>query len=277
VGHAAAAGILAAGAVLAAAAVVGGERAGTARGTSTTPGVSTQDLQRVARTTVFFGHQSVGGNLLDAVPAVFAAHGIDAPPTARQRTGVADPAGSITHDLLGENEKPLGKIEDFDAILRSGMALQVDVAMMKLCYIDVRSDTDVDALFAAYRDTLASLQRDYPDLRVVAVTVPLTTEPGLRTRLTGLITRSDRFGPAENARRERFNALVRAEFGDRVFDLAAVESTAPDGSRVGGSHEGQDYYALYPGYASDLGHLDAEGSYRAAEAWLAAVARATRE
>lgn len=235
-----------------------------------------QDLERVSRTRVFFGHQSVGANVLDAVPAVFAAHGMQPPPTVASRSRPPGPDGSIVHALIGENEKPLVKIADFDSIMRGGMAEQVDVAMMKLCYIDIRADTDVEELFTAYRDTLTALQRDYPDVSFVAVTVPLTTELRLRTRIKGLVTGSDRFGPAENARRERLNALVRRAFSDACrFDLAAVESTAPDGSRVRGSFEGDDYFSLHDGYASDLGHLTADGSRQTAAAWLRSVALAT--
>ncbi len=235
-----------------------------------------RDLERVARTRIFFGHQSVGANVLDGVPAVFAAHAMEPPPTVESRTGPPGPGGAIVHALIGENEKPLVKIADFDSIMRGGMAEQVDVAMMKLCYIDIRADTDVEELFTAYQDTLTALQQDYPDVSFVAVTVPLTTEPSLRTRIRGLITGSDRFGPAENARRERLNTMVRRAFADACrFDLAAAESTAPDGLRVRGSVEGDDYFSLHDGYASDLGHLTPEGSRQVAAAWLRSVALAT--
>src|SRR5262245_44380496 len=42
--------------------------------------ISAADLETVARTRVFFGHQSVGMNILDGVPAVFGAHSLQAPP-----------------------------------------------------------------------------------------------------------------------------------------------------------------------------------------------------
>ena len=49
--------------------------------------------------------------------------------------------------------------------------------------------------------------------------------------------------------------MLRSSYGDRVFDLAALESTAPDGSRVSGTSQGEPYFALYDGYAADEGHL----------------------
>ena len=103
------------------------------------------------------------------------------------------------------------------------------------------------------------------------------TNPGLLNRARNTLTGGDRGGTAENAVREQFNALLRKEYGSRVlFDLAAVESTAPDGTRVSGVLDGRPYYALYDGYASDRGHLDAEGRRRVALAWLRFVAHAGR-
>jgi hypothetical protein len=95
------------------------------------------------------------------------------------------------------------------------------------------------------------------------------------TRLKAKLTGNLRYGRDENVRRERLNALIRAEYADdHLFDLAAVESTRPDGTRVSGRHDGSDYFALHDGYASDLGHLNAAGAEVAARAWLTTVVRA---
>jgi len=56
-------------------------------------------------------------------------------------------------------------------------------------------------------------------------------------------------GQADNVARERFNALIRGEYaGHHLFDIAAIESTKPDGTRVSGSYDNQGYFALYDGY-----------------------------
>jgi hypothetical protein len=225
-------------------------------------GPSADDLDLVTRTRTFFGHQSVGQNVLTGVAELYAATGRPMPP--------------VEETLIGANEHPLGKIEDFAARLRAGTAERVDVAMMKLCYVDIGADTDIAVLFDAYRATLAVLERDFPHLAFVHVTVPLTTEPGGLTRLRARLTGGRPYGPAENAARERLNALVREEYGACLFDLAAVESTRPDGSRVRGEHGGVPYHALHDGYASDSGHLNAAGARVAAAAWVTAVADAAR-
>jgi hypothetical protein len=166
--------------------------------------------------------------------------------------------------------------------MRGGMGRQVDVALMKFCWGDVFSNTDVDALFARYRDTMAALERDFPNVTFIHVTEPLTTEPGLFTelkiRLKTLLGRSDWRGQSANVARERLNALIRGEYAGRhLFDLAAIESTKPDGTRVSGRHDNQGYFALYDGYASDFAHLNAVGSKIAATAFLEAIAQASRK
>jgi hypothetical protein len=221
------------------------------------------DLATVAGARVFFGHQSVGQDVLGGIHRLYAQRGEPAPP--------------VEDALIGANQDPLSKIADFDARLRGGLGEQVDVALMKLCYIDVTARTDVDALLDAYRSTLTALQRDLPAVTFVHVTVPLTAERSALGRLRARLTRNDRYGPDENVVRERLNARLRAEHsGGHLLDLAAVESTRPDGSRVTGRHEGSDYFALYDGYAADLGHLNQAGAAAVAGAWVTAVAGAVR-
>jgi hypothetical protein len=238
--------------------------------------ITADDLGQVSRTKVFFGHQSVGMNVLDGVPGVFSAFGLAAPMIEQDGARPGEQGGFIRHAFIGENEQPVRKIQDFDAKMRSGIGPRVDVALMKLCYVDVTSDTDVEALFATYREIIAALARDFPKVTLVHVTVPLTTEQGQLSKLKARLTGSRRYGPAENASRERLNAMIRREYsGGHLFDLAAAESTAPDGSRAAGTYQGQQYYQLYEGYASDYGHLNREGGRVAATEWLKAIAQAS--
>lgn len=242
----------------------------------TTTGLGVPELEKVARTRVFFGHQSVGMSLLAAVPGLYRDEKLAAVPVQQESARPGGAGGFLDHVFLGRNEDPELKIDDFAARLRSGLGHQVDVALMKFCYVDITSRTDVHALFGKYRDTIAALEREFPDVTFVHVTVPLTTEPRLPGRVRALLTRSDRYMPAENVVRERLNNLIRQEYaGHHLFDLAALESTAPDGTRVSGEHEGQPYFALYDGYASDNGHLDGQAASRAAAALLKTIAAAS--
>jgi len=240
------------------------------------PRASRDDLAAAAGARVFFAHQSVGGNILDGVPAVFESHNL-ATPTVVDLAD--DPSGlRLVHQRVGKNGDPLGKIAEFDAILRAGLGKDVDVAILKLCYSDVRAETDVQQVFTHYTATIDALQRDYPDVTFIAATVPLSTQRDIKGNLKELLGRGDRYGAEHNVARERFNALLRTRYatGNRLFDVAAIESTAPDGHRVAARHHGDLYYSLAVPYAKDPGHLNASGAAVAAEGLFATIAAAIR-
>jgi hypothetical protein len=246
------------------------------RGAAVEADLTTDDFAQVSRTRIFFGHQSVGMNVLHGVRGIYAAHGLAEPPVEQDGTEPGPDGGFIDHAFIGQNGKPWGKIQDFDARMRSGTGQQVDVAMMKFCYADITSGTDVESLFATYRETMAALERDFPKVTFIHVTVPLTTGQGMLSKLKSLLTGNSGYGPADNAAREQLNTLIRREYADHhLLDLAATESTAPDGRLATGTHQGQLYLRLYDGYASDPGHLNAEGAGVTATAWVKAIAQAS--
>lgn len=216
--------------------------------------VSDGELERAADQRVFFGHMSVGNNIISGMRSVYAEHGV-APPRfveadVGEVPGVGE-GGAFVHTLIGENRHPYRKLDNFEAMLRAGLAEQVDVALVKFCYIDLRWDSDVDRLFDEYKQTMDELEADYPDVRFVHVTAPLTTGPyGIKDHIKQVIGRND------NANRERYNERLREVYGDgQLLDLAALEGTAPDGTRKG---------ELYGGYSSDGAHLNETGASLAA-------------
>ncbi len=241
------------------------------------PEASEDELADVADHKVFFAHKSVGYNILDALPGVYEQHGLAAPAITESRA--VPGAAGFSHTAIGENGDPRGKIAQFDALMRSGLAEQIDVAVLKLCYVDFReSRVDVEEVFAAYRDTMTALARDYPDTAFVAATSPLTTERGPLGKVRAALGRGDSLGPEHNVVRERFNTLVRGHFTEpgALFDIAGVQSTTPGGDRVAYTRDGERYYAMDAEYASDPGHLNADGAAVAASAFVAVVADALR-
>lgn len=237
---------------------------------------SQEDLVTVSDTRVFFAHQSVGGNILDGVPAVFESHGLAVPQVGELES--AQTGDWLVHTRVGENGDPLGKIREFDAAVRDGLGEEIDVAILKLCYSDVLADTDLDEVFAAYTDTLEALERDYPDVAFVAATVPLSIKRSLVGTVKEWVGRGDRYGPEHNLAREKLNARLRAEYAEagQLFDIASIESTTPDGERITGEYDGELYYSLDRAWAKDPGHLNADGAKAAADGFLAVVAQSVR-
>ena len=74
----------------------------------------------------------------------------------------------------------------------------------------------------------------------------------------------------------RYNELLRKEYSgkDSLFDLATVESTTPEGSRVQGEKSGARYEALHPSYSDDGEHLNRDGGKQTAMALLNTLADA---
>lgn len=224
---------------------------------------------------IWFGHQSVGGNIMEGVAdlvrgdARLGLHVVAGPP--------ADSGAAFAHAPVGRNGDPGLKTDEFARVLEGGAAARLDIAFHKYCYADIVDSTDVERVFAHYRDTMARLRGEFPNVVFVHVTAPLVcVQAGPRATLKKLLGQAPgRY--VSNFKRERFNALMRAEYGGRapLFDLAAVESTRPDGARETISLGGRTAYALYPGYSSDGSHLNEAGRRRAAEALLALLAKQT--
>lgn len=234
-------------------------------------------LQSVAGRGVFFGHQSVGMNLIDGLRELSAEQGV--PLNVVEAKGPLDvPAGTFAHSYIPENGDPMSKLRSFAQALDSART-EPAVAMMKFCFVDFRPDTDARALFAAYQETLAGLKARHPGVAFVHVTTPLTTvQGGIKGALKRLVGKAP-YGVLENARRNEYNALLRAAYQGRepFFDLAGTESTRADGSGETADWHGLAVPALVPAYTRDGAHLAGEGQRRAARAFLEVLASVPRE
>jgi hypothetical protein len=234
-------------------------------------------LKKLAQKRIYFGHQSVGFDIVAGVEAI----AMEQPGAglkiveARAPDALRTPA--LAHAKNGRNEDPLGKIQDFTATLeRDGLGATTDIALFKFCYVDFPPGTDVDKVFAEYKGALAHLRQAYPSVRLVHVTSPLTVvQSGPKAVLKRVLGRP--VGGAEaNVVRERFNALMRAEYAGRepLFDLARVESTLPDGRTVTFQSGGKTFPALAGEYSSDGKHLNPAGARWVASHFLQTLATA---
>lgn len=228
-------------------------------------------LQAISSSTVLFGHQSVGGNVLDGLRAVAREHGVDVQVAEVQGAAALRP-GTFGHVLVAANGEPRRKLASFAAALRGG---DPDVALVKFCYVDFDASTDARALFADYQATLRELGQRHPRTTFVHVTVPLHAADGLLKGLAKKVLGKRSGAVAANARRDEFNELLRAAFaGEPVFDLARVESTQPSGRAVSADLGGKAVPMLAAEYTDDGGHLNSAGSRRAALALVDALGEA---
>ena len=223
-------------------------------------GVPQEKWDTLAEKKIYFGHQSVGRNILDGLATVLEKH-----PSirleVRETTDAADFEGPVfAHSPIGRNRDPKGKIDSFREILDSGIGEKADIAFFKLCYVDIERATDVADLVDYYDGALAELRGQYPDLTVIPVTGPLTNAaPGVKP----LVKRILGMGPAikaDNIRRNAFNDHIRRKYSSLLWDLADAEATTPEGAKVTFEEGGRAFQLLNKAYTGDGGHLNAIGS-----------------
>lgn len=247
---------------LALGAACGGSAPTAMENTTLVDDVLKSDLQTVRGARIFFGHYSVGANILEGLARLSRDAGIPV---------------EIGEGPVGENTKPLAKFEDFARHAESPAAEGEQLMLMKLCYVDFTPDSDVDALVKAYASAVERVRKARPAVKVVHVTPPLfarTTELKWKVkRMLGSAVWEDQ----ANLRRLEFREQLLRRFpGEPVFDLAAVESTRPDGTREEYTVDGRMVPMLWSGYTSDGGHLNDSGKQVAAKAFVHALATALR-
>jgi hypothetical protein len=222
-------------------------------------------LGRLSKKTIYFGHQSVGFNILDGVRDILKENSQQTLNIVKTRELATSTAPFFAHSGVGRNGQPVSKLDDFSDILHRQGSVRVDVALMKFCFVDFSEQTDVRDLFRRYTETFKGLEDSFPGTTFVHVTTPLTGSPNgfkwvtreLVKRLIGRTVRSYK----DNRPINEFNDLIRNRYlgKEPVFDLAAIESTRADGTRVMNQDAGLTVYSLAKEYTFDGGHLNERG------------------
>lgn len=221
-------------------------------------------LTSLSEKSFWFGHKSVGENILQGMEEVLKEKGNPAF-KIKETVNPADMGpGVLAHAKIGENNKPETKMQGFlDSM--DQVSSSVDFATFKFCFYDFDFDTNVEQVFKEYKDTVALFKEKHPDVRYFHMTAPLFTPTGgfgaaVKRNLRGLLGKPQ-WGYDDNIKRAHFNKLLLDEYTgvDPVFDIARVESTAPDGRRYFLSKKGEKFNALIKDYTSDGGHLNEKG------------------
>jgi hypothetical protein len=237
--------------------------------------LSDQQVRSLATKKIFFGHQSVGDNIVQGIRDLMAAD----PRLQIKIVTSADPQSvsgfAFVETHIGVNRDPRSKTEAFAAILDKGFGAQGGIALYKYCYIDFGTATDVERVFDNYRKGIADIRQKYPSLTLVHSTVPLTADEASTTakdRIKAVLRRI--LGRDPNVKRNQFNHLLWQTYGGRdpIFDIAQIESTRSDGSRCYFTRGMTKIYTLAPEYTTDGGHLNELGRRKIAEQLLLVLA-----
>ncbi len=232
------------------------------------PTVSKPEIENAAKRRVVFAHQSVGENILGGVRMLAGENDVKMN-IVETREPPATGAG-IFHFYVGGNGDPMGKIADFERTVGNGSFPKVDVALVKLCYVDFNQKSDAVAIAKAYTEALQKLRTAHPEIRFVAVTAPLTAIPsGPKAWMKKMV---GKVPPdwADNAKRKEFNEYIRANFdANHLFDIAKLEAETVKGP------DGKEVETLRTELTSDGGHLNEKGKRAVGAAFLKMVAAET--
>jgi hypothetical protein len=230
----------------------------------------------VAALKMYFGHQSVGDNLVEGVREVAKDHpGIAIQIAKLGETPRFDGPGFL-ESKIGKNGDPATKTDRFAELVDGGLAVDGAVLFHKYCYGDFwdPEGPKVGEVFEHYKTTMARLRKDHPGVVFVHFTIPLgAPRLGFKTRVKKML--GGEIGEyRNNIRNDEFNELMRREYGGKepLFDLARAEATRPDGTLETFTYRDRTYETLVPQFTNDDGHLNEQGRRQVAGQFLVFLA-----
>jgi hypothetical protein len=240
------------------------------------------DLQIVTNARVFFGHQSVGNNIISGLQQLAQQSHLDLNVADLESYKMAEQLASFVHAPIGENQKPISKCRDFERIIDQQLSDKIDFALFKLCYIDINRNTDIENLFRVYRFTMDRLIENHPNIRFLHSTIPLRCSPGglfiSMKEIVGDLLGKKNNSKLDNFQRNQYNRLLIDTYGtNHLVDIAAAESTQTSGHRESFKMQGQINFALFEDYSSDGGHLNELGQRQVAQSFIHDLAQIIRQ
>lgn len=239
--------------------------------------VPKENWERLAQLRIFFGHQSVGYDIVDGMTDVMNGHseiGLNIVETFEPQK-YAGPV--FAHARMGRNADPLSKIGAFREVLESGAGGSIDVAFFKFCYVDIVRDSNPKEIFDSYATALEQLKNLYPRTKLLHVTVPIRSAPkgvldGVKQSLKSLLGKPGVLD--DNVVRARYNELLTDAYSETepLFDLALAESIDRHDSRCYAGTGRQRVCVMAPENTYDGGHLSLTGRKRVAEQLLTTLA-----
>jgi len=236
--------------------------------------------QKLSAKQIYFGHKSVGQNIVDGIQDVMKQHP-QIKLKVRETNRAEDFSSPIfAHSPVGSNSNPASKMKAFADILDRGVGEKADIAFFKLCWIDILPHTDAEKVFTDYQNFMVRMKEKYPKTTFIHVTVPLTSnESGMKALfkkgkdfIKKLIGRPNVY---DNVKRNELNEMLRRRYEGKepFFDLARLEATLPGGKQASAGKDGKMGESLVPHYSDDGGHLNAQGRKIVAEHLLILLAQ----
>lgn len=233
---------------------------------------------KLAEKKIFFGHQSVGYNIIEGVRDIINEREYMKLNVVETKEPAEFDQPIFAHSQVGKNTDPASKITGFRNIMDAGVGNKVDIAFFKFCYVDIMRDSDPQEIFDDYSNGIEGLKARYPETKFLHVTVPVRSTPKgakrtLKEHVKLLIGKPGTLD--DNIKRQHYNTLLNEAYSktDPVFDLALVESVDPGGFRYYANKGVEKVFVMALQYTDDGGHLNEEGRKKVAEQLLITLAK----
>ena len=232
---------------------------------------------KLAEKKIFFGHQSVGYNIIDGIADILNERDYIKLNIIETREPSAFDQPVLAHSQVGMNTKPFSKIKRFVEIMDSGVGSKVDIAFFKFCYVDIMRYSNPQEIFDGYRTALDVLNDRYPNTKFIHMTVPIRSMPKgtkkyLKQTVKLLIGKPGFF--EDNMMRRNYNDLLNKNYSKTgfLFALAHIESVDAKGLGYYAQKGMEKVYVMAPEYTEDGGHLNSLGRKKVAEQLLIILA-----
>jgi len=237
--------------------------------------ISITKLRELSQKKLFFGHQSVGFNIIDGINDIMN----DNPELKLnfvEYNSLSDfNTSNFVHAIEGNNTEPDTKLDSFSEHIKEGIGGIADFAFLKLCYVDFNADSDINKIFDYYRSSMEQLKQSYPETTFIHLTAPIVSQKidiitGIKNMIKRIIGKPVNEIYLSNIKRTQFNELMIETYEGKepLFDLARVESMFLDGKRQYHELNGNIYYSMIPEYTDDGGHLNEKGRRFVAEQFI---------
>lgn len=228
------------------------------------------DSQKINNMRIYFGHQSVGYNILEGIQELKNEYPLIGLSIIEEEKPGKIEKPMLLHSKVGKNRDPESKINDFVANIENGIGKSADYVALKLCYVDIKRQTNVEDLFEKYQNAVSKIKKQFPNLKIIHFTAPLKTVQTGSVAWFKRVLGKKPGGYENNIKRNQYNDYIREKYQgvDPIFDIAAIESTKVDGTKQFFSVKNEKYESLVPGYTKDGGHLNVIGRKRLAEKFI---------
>jgi len=227
----------------------------------------------LAKKKIFFGHQSVGYNIIDGIKDLMKRNP-EIKLNIKETNNPNDFSEPVfAHSRIGKNYDPYSKIKAFEHYLDNGIGEKVDIAFFKFCYVDFSNKTNIQNLFKNYKNTLSKLKMKYPHIIFIHVTSPLTIKKSwislLISKIKGFIKHIIGKPVYNPSLRDDFNHMLRQEYLEKelLFDLAEKEALKKVVNETVSNDKNKRFFLL-PDFTDDGGHLNEFGRSIIAEQLL---------